>query len=103
MAWNGKGVWFAKVVLDQVLVTGQNANSGVGGDNRRPCSAVVPVVNPLQLGFIWVGGHWPLHGFHWTAGYNATIMIASYTGVDRGKCKWIATFNGAWGNAAAAV
>lgn len=96
-------MWFTEVVLDQILVTGQDTNGGVGGYNRRPCGAVVPVVDPLQLGFIWVGGHWPLHGFHWTAGHNTTIMISSYTGVYRSERKGIAAFNGTWRNTAAAI
>lgn len=91
------------MVLDQILVTGQDTNGGVGGDNGRSCGAVVPVVDPLQLGFIWVSGHWPLHGFHWTAGYNATIVISSYTGVYRSERKGIAAFNGTRRNTAAAV
>lgn len=96
-------MWFTEVVLDQILVTGQDTNGGVCGDNGRSCGAVVPVVDPLQLGFIWVGGHWPLHGFYWTAGNNATIVISSYTGVYRSERKGIAAFNGTWRNTAAAI
>lgn len=98
LARNSKSVRFPEAVFHQLLIARKDAMVC----NGRIVNATVAIIHPLELGFVGMGSHRPLHRLHGATWDNAGIMV-SHTGADGSKCKRVSALHRTWRDAATAV